>query len=254
MLVTLRKTAAHARLEAGFGMIELLCAMAVMSIGILAVFGMFNAGALQIRRASLVATATAIADSEMEGFRAIKYAVIGLDDADVLAADATYTADSAFRGDATTSLSAATTSSATTLTVASAGGFPSTAPFRIQVDSEIMFVTAGAGTTTWTVSRGGDGSSAAAHLSGATVQLMERPHLVRCGTGTCTNAVPTKTVTGADGRAYRLDTYMRWGVIRNSSGAVGRSAKIITLVLRDPANPSTVYARVSSAFDEATGV
>ena len=44
--------------------------MTVMLIGIFAVFGVFQAGIVQIRRASTMTTAAAIADSEIEKFRA----------------------------------------------------------------------------------------------------------------------------------------------------------------------------------------
>jgi hypothetical protein len=54
----------------------------------------------------------------------------------------------------TTTLSAAVGPNDTSLTVAGATGFPTTAPFNIQIDNEQMTVTAGAGTTTWTVARG----------------------------------------------------------------------------------------------------
>jgi hypothetical protein len=70
--------------------------------------------------------------------------------------------------DATT-LSGAMTTTSTTLTVASAAGFPTFGSFTIRVDNEYMQVTAGAGTTTWTVTRGQQGTAAAAHSSGATV-------------------------------------------------------------------------------------
>ncbi|HEX4526426.1 MAG TPA: prepilin-type N-terminal cleavage/methylation domain-containing protein [Gaiellaceae bacterium] len=68
----------RAREEEGFGLIELLIALIVLSIGILALFGAFNAGAIAIRRASNVSTAAALADQQMEGFRAMTYASIGL--------------------------------------------------------------------------------------------------------------------------------------------------------------------------------
>jgi hypothetical protein len=56
----------------------------------------------------------------------------------------------------------------TTLTVTSAAGFPTT-PFTIRVDDESMTVTGGFGTTTWTVTRGVNGSTAAAHVNSQTV-------------------------------------------------------------------------------------
>ena len=54
----------------------------------------------------------------------------------------------------------------TTITVGSASGFPLSGSFLIQVDAERMTVTAGQGTTTWTVTRGADGTSAAPHPAG----------------------------------------------------------------------------------------
>lgn len=72
---------------------------------------------------------------------------------------------------AATTLSAAiTTTTATSATVTSATGI--TAPSYIQVDSEIMKVTAVAGTTL-TVTRGQDGTAAATHLNGAITQAVE---------------------------------------------------------------------------------
>jgi hypothetical protein len=65
-------------------------------------------------------------------------------------------------------LSSAMNSSQTTLTVASAAGFPTSA-FRIRIDDEYMTVTGGFGTTTWTVSRGVNGSTAASHVTSQTV-------------------------------------------------------------------------------------
>jgi hypothetical protein len=70
---------------------------------------------------------------------------------------------------ANTTLSGALTASSTTVTVASATGFPST-PFVIRIDDEFMTVTAGFGTTTWTVTRASNSSTATTHVSGQTVE------------------------------------------------------------------------------------
>jgi hypothetical protein len=78
-------------------------------------------------------------------------------------------ADEQFSNNASTTLSGAITNTATSITVASAMGFPGTAQYRILIDSEILLVTAGAGTTSWTVTRGLEGTTAAAHSSGAVV-------------------------------------------------------------------------------------
>ncbi len=82
-----------------------------------------------------------------------------------------------------TTLSGAMTAAATTLTVASAAGFPTSGTYTIKVDNEYMVVTAGAGTTTWTVTRApaGHGRDDAqlrrrsdAHRSGDRGALLER--------------------------------------------------------------------------------
>jgi len=70
---------------------------------------------------------------------------------------------------ANTTLAGAMTASQTTLTVNSAAGFP-TSSFTIRIDDEYMTVTAGFGTTTWTVTRGVNGSTAAAHVTAQTVE------------------------------------------------------------------------------------
>ena len=87
--------------EAGVGLVELLAAMMVLMIGILAVFAMFESGIRHIKRASTVTTAGALADKEMENFRAIRYASIGLPDSLVTTAAEPYDDDVAFQATAT---------------------------------------------------------------------------------------------------------------------------------------------------------
>jgi hypothetical protein len=70
---------------------------------------------------------------------------------------------------ANTTSSGAMTATQTTITVASASGFPTNGTFRIRVDDEDMTVTGGQGTTTWTVTRGVNSTTAATHVSGASV-------------------------------------------------------------------------------------
>lgn len=75
---------------------------------------------------------------------------------------------------AQTPLAAAiSTTNATSLTVSDVLGFPSTGAFTIIIDSEWLRVTAGAGTTAWTVTRGYNGTTAATHLDEATVTLLD---------------------------------------------------------------------------------
>jgi Tfp pilus assembly protein PilV len=261
----------HARSEHGFGMIELLASMTVMLVGIFAVFAVFQTGIVQIRRASTITTAAAVADSEMEKFRAIRYDSIGLANSDVAAADSTYTSDSAYKADIApaTTLASAMTVSQLTVPVASASGFPSAAPFIVKIDSELILVSGGGGTTTWTVrenvtgqpsvGRGYLGTTATAHSAApppAAVVQSQRVDVAKCGTPppACTTSVPTKTTVGADGRSYRVDTYITWKQISSSASTTGRLVKLVTVVVRDNAAPYKRWARLTSAFDESTGV
>lgn len=186
----LRRIRSRARPQAGFGMIELICAMVVLSVGILAVFAMFHSGFMQVSRASKVTTAAALADTEMEGYRAITYATIGLTSSAVGAADSTYLNSSG-------------------------GAYLAISSPVNQVNSTVV--------------------------------------VAGCPATPCTSSVPTKTVTGADNRSYRVDTYMTWAAITNSSGVSGRNVKLITIIVRDSAT-SRIYARVASSFDESTGL
>jgi hypothetical protein len=239
-------------------MVELLAAITILAVGLMAVFAMFQTGLMQIRRASTITTAAALGDTEMERYRAIKYESLGLDNTAVAAADATYESDSAYRADTSpsTTLGASVTETQTLITVASAAGFPTVAPYLVQIDSELVLVNAGVGTTTWTVKRGQMGTTAATHAAAATVTRKQRAHVVGCGTQPCTEMVPTRTVAGADGKNYRVDTYVTWRTITNSTSPAssGRLLKLITIVVRDSTAPHRTWARVSSAFDESTGL
>jgi prepilin-type N-terminal cleavage/methylation domain-containing protein len=260
MLRLRRPLLARARAQHGFGMIELLAAMTIMLVGILSVVAVFNAGIVQIRRASKVTTAAAIGDSEIEKFRAIRFDSIGLASTAVDAADSTYKGDSAYVADTapTTTLSGAMTASQLTLSVASASAFPTTSPYIVKVDSEYILVSGGTGTTSWTVrdvsERGYLGSTPAAHSAGATVLQVQRVNLAACGTAPCTTSVPTKTVTGADGRAYRVDTFITWRQTAGSGTTTGRLLKYVTIVVRDNASPYRTWSRLGSSFDESTGL
>lgn len=161
--------------EAGFGLIELMIAMTVLAIGILALFAMFESGIRSITRASTVTTAAALADKEMENFRAIRYTAIGLPESLVTAAATPYSSDPAFSASA-----------------------------RVALDA--------------------------------------------CGTAPCSTKVPVQTLPGADGRSYRVDTYITWQTV-----GAGRQVKLVTIVVRDGTDVNKVWARTASAFDESTG-
>src|SRR5215471_96244 len=72
----------------------------------------------------------------------------------------------------TTTTTAARTAGQTTLPVASAAGFPASGSYYIRVGTEVMQVTGGQGTTTWTVARGQLGTVGAPHPSGSAVMAL----------------------------------------------------------------------------------
>jgi hypothetical protein len=72
-----------------------------------------------------------------------------------------------------TTLTAGINSSTTTITVASATNFPSSGNYSIIVDAEQMLVTGGQGTTTWTVTRGYNSTTAASHLTSASAMKID---------------------------------------------------------------------------------
>ena len=65
-----------AKSEAGFGLIELLIAMTVMVIAIMAIVAGFSSGMVTLNRASRASTAATLADKQMEGFRKMTWASI----------------------------------------------------------------------------------------------------------------------------------------------------------------------------------
>ena len=67
--------------EAGFGLVELLIAMVVLQVALLALVGAFSASSVALGRASHVSTATELANQQMELYRAMPYDAIGLDTA-----------------------------------------------------------------------------------------------------------------------------------------------------------------------------
>jgi len=81
--------------EEGFGLIELLIAMVVLQIALLAIIGAFGAGAAALGRASKLNTASVLADQQMELYRSMPYDAIGLDTAGA-PTTGTYVGDTSF--------------------------------------------------------------------------------------------------------------------------------------------------------------
>ena len=86
------------RQEGGFGLIELLMAITILNIGILAIVAAFNSGIVTLRRSSMVATASVLADQQMELYRAVTWSQISLDSSALATVDTTYLCDAALGG------------------------------------------------------------------------------------------------------------------------------------------------------------
>lgn len=88
----------RAREESGFGMLELLMAMVMLNVGILAIVAAFSSGNAALARASQVSTAAALADKQIESYRGLIYDNIFFvtSEWNAALADSTYTADTAY--------------------------------------------------------------------------------------------------------------------------------------------------------------
>jgi Tfp pilus assembly protein PilV len=170
------------RNEGGFGLIELLIAMVVLNVGLLALVASFNSGIVTLQRASRITTAAVLADQQMEVYRAIAWANIRLETTAAATADTEVT------------------------------------PYRSDVGRQYP----------------------AAQVTGTC-----SPLVVEC--------TPQQTVTGADRRSYRIDTYIVEEIPNQGGSNEGRPVKKVTVVVRDSAELTKVYARQVSTFDQSTG-
>jgi type II secretory pathway pseudopilin PulG len=176
----------RARDEAGFGLLELLMAIVMLNVGVLAIVAAFSSGNAALARASRISTGAALADKQIEAYRGLIYDNIVFTTSEWTSAlaDSTYKADTAYQNNMATPV----------------------APKAL-----VSTVT-------------------------------------NCPTSVPTTACdPSYTATGADGRSYRVDTYLYY----DAPGG-GSQLKTITVVVRPAADTSRAYARVSSTFDSST--
>jgi Tfp pilus assembly protein PilV len=177
----------RARDESGFGMLELLMAMVMLNVGILAVVAAFSSGNAALARANRISTAGTLANKQMEVYRGLKYdnILFTTTEWNAAIADSTYTADTVYQQNMSNP-------QAPKALVTPAASCPANVP---------------------------------------------------------TNACdPSYTVTGADHRSYRVDTYLYF-----DTPSFGNQLKTITIVVRNPDDLTRTFARVSSTFDPSTG-
>jgi len=200
--------------ESGFGLLELLITMVVMTVGIMALVAGFSSGMVALGTANRTSTAGVIADKRMEAYRALPYTKIALKGSLVAAAAAPYASDAAYSANELTDTVLVSAPSAYD------GSYCTTSPVPCQP-----------------------------------VQA---------------------SLTGPDGRAYRVDSFITWycavGTLRTATyngtsytaAAPGctdsstppvtqaRPAKQVTIVVRDATSTSKTYVRETSVFDQAT--
>jgi type IV pilus modification protein PilV len=154
------------RNQQGFALIEMLVAIVVINVGLLAMLLALNSGMVTLRRSAETSTASALADQQLERYRARAYSTIYLDTTSLAATDSTYRSDSAY--------------------------------------------------------------------SVSQVSQTCAPVVAAC--------TPSQTVTGPDGRTYRVDTY-----IVSVVPTGGQAVKQITVVVRKPGGSATLARVVSTA-------
>ena len=84
------------RSQQGFALIEMLVAIVVINVGLLAILLALNSGMVTLRRSAETSTASAIADQQLERFRARAFPAIYLDTTSLAATDSTYQSDAAY--------------------------------------------------------------------------------------------------------------------------------------------------------------
>ena len=108
---------------------------------------------------------------------------------------------------ASTTLTSAITATQTTLTVASAAGFP-LSTFRIRIDDELMSVTGGFGTTTWTVTRGVESSTPASHVTSQSVHWDDADTIGELTWNAATRTLTVKGTIYIDGSVSVTNGYV----------------------------------------------
>ena len=108
MRIAVRCITRRVAADNGFGLVELLIALTVLVVGVLATFGVFQSSLLHLGRATKISTAAAVGEQQVENLRAVRFDVIGINPAGWTAAlgNATYTGDTACQGTCTTQGSA----------------------------------------------------------------------------------------------------------------------------------------------------
>lgn len=132
---------ARARDEQGFAMVEMLIAIVVINVGLLAILLALTSGMTTLRRSAETSTASALADKQLERYRAVSFSSVYLDTSSLTATDSTYRADSAYSASQVNQTCSPVTAICTaTQTVTGPDGH------SYRIDTYIVYVTPAGGT------------------------------------------------------------------------------------------------------------
>jgi len=214
---------ARAAEEEGFGLIELLFAMVMLNIGILALVAAFQTGAVALARSSSVSNGTAVADKVMEVYRGFQSCAIYLHAPSGGGADAG--------------------------TPALPNGIPSASSTwytSYKADSTaypgVNYFDYTTATKNWVTDLSGNQDPT--NIAPCTGSIPTLPS----GSPDPTKAV--QYVTGPDGQSYPVFTYIVAVQPKDSSGNVTAGwLKQITVIVWNPRKTSQMLARETSYFD-----
>lgn len=178
------------RSHGGFGLVEMVIALVLLNVGLLALVGSLNSGAVAVARASKISAATNLGDQQLSLYRALTWNALALDDSSVaslVGSDNEYSCDDALKIDKSLACSASNRKTMSTST--------------------------------------------------------------ECASPLPTQCIPSRTVIGQGGGSYRVDTY----IVAEPPMTQARDVRVVTVVVRDGNDPSQVWARLSSTFEQTLG-
>lgn len=191
---------ARLKAEDGFGLIELMAALVVLTIALLALAAGYDEAFISLHKASQKTVAAELADKQLELYRALPYDSIGL--------DATATADVGTVGNADYD--------------------------ALYANDPILA-----------------GDFVTDQQTGVTTQLPSGTVNDVTGTcGTAPNCLPIQTVTGTDGRSYRIETFIRDRTDPANNTGIRWTERVVTVILQDAETAGDPeLLRITSAFD-----
>ena len=226
---------ARAAEEEGFGLIELLFAMVMLNIGILALVAAFQTGAVALARSSSVSNGAAVADKVMETYRGIKNCAIYL--------------KAASSGTTNTTGADATDANGRTIT----DGMPTSSSSTTWSSKYYSYTSAYSGISSFSYSSGSQ-----AWMTNNTNRTGTYTGISTCSgpasppSGSPDTTAPVQYVQGPDGQYYPVFSYV---IVTQPSGASWTAGyvKQVTVVVLNPQDTTKALAMETSLFDPNVG-